>query len=360
MSAITNKLRAITLVVIVVGSVVGLGAVVAGQDAGNDGQTAGNDAEVTQSTSYLRVAHASPDAPAVDVYVDDELAFSNVSFGTASEYVAIEAGNYSVRITAAGQPNDIVFDDTVEVQARTVSTLTATGEVSQDGTEPFEVVGFLDDAYAPGENQSAVSVAHFSPDTDAVDVTVGGTDIVLADDLTYQNASDYVNVPAGEYTLEIREATADNNGTVIAFVDVELEGGTAYTGMALGYRAPDLAPANTSFQTSLLRDATTTVSLPAAPTPGNATATPTPGNVTPTPGTNATATPGNVTETPTNATATPTNATATPTNATATPTNATATPTPGNVTPTPGTNATATATDTAGATATPTEAEEEA
>ncbi|MFB6074683.1 MAG: DUF4397 domain-containing protein, partial [Haloarculaceae archaeon] len=304
MTATTDTVRSVLLAVVVIGSVLALGAVVTAQEAGD----AQNQTAQSQSTSYLRVAHASPDAPAVDVYLDDQLAFENVSFGEASSYAPVEAGNHSVRITVAGDEGAIVYDDTIDVQSRTASTLTATGEVSPNGTVPFGLVGFLDDAYDPGANMSAVSVAHFSPDAGPVDVTVAGSDVVLADGLSYRNASDYVNVPAGNYTLEVRDATPGNNGTVMAFVDVSLDGGSAYTAMAAGYVGPEGSPGDTPFQVSLLEDATVTINFPAAaPTP-----TPTPGNMTETP----TATPGNMTETPT---ATPGNATATPTG-TATPT----------------------------------------
>lgn len=221
-------------------------------------QTAGNQ---TQETSYLRVAHASPDAPAVDVAVDNETVLTNVSFGAVSEYMALDSGNHTVTITANGT-DTVVFEDTVTLDRRTVTTLAASGEVSEDADMAFEPVTYNDNAWTPAENESAVSVIHLSPDAPAVDVTANDGAVVLADNLSYQDASDYVSVPEGTHTVEIRENTADENGTVVATVNVTVEEESAYSALALGYLTPEDEPADTPFQVSMTEDATTTVHLP--------------------------------------------------------------------------------------------------
>ena len=47
----------------------------------------------------VRVVHASPDAPAVDVYVDGAKALSNVTFFTASDYLSLPAGEHRFQVT---------------------------------------------------------------------------------------------------------------------------------------------------------------------------------------------------------------------------------------------------------------------
>jgi hypothetical protein len=332
-----DSVRAVALAAVVVVGMIGVGAVVAGQEAGDGGTDAANqtdgtnataqptnqtdDTNVTtrsQSSAFVSVLHASPDAPAVDVYVDDELVLEDVSFGDASDYLEVESGDRLIRITAADDPGTIVFEATVTLAPRSVNTFAASGLLQGSGA-PFGVVALEDDAFAPGENRTAVRVAHLSPDAPAVDVTVAETGGLLADDIDFRNTTDYVNVPAGEYTLEIRNATPTDDGQVLAFVNVSLEGDTAVTAVATGLVAPDQG--EVGFDVIPVQDATTTLAFPEAdvsPAP-NATETPTPteGNVTETP----TEVPveGNATETPTegNATETPTdgNATETPTEA---------------------------------------------
>lgn len=245
---------AVVLAVLLVGSTVAYAAAV-------DSNQVTDQHQDSQDTSYLRVVHASPDAPAVDVRVENETVLSNVSFGAVSDYLALPAGTYNVSILANGTET-AVFDGAVTVEPRSVTTVAASGEVTQDGETPFEPVFFEDDAFTPGENQSALSVVHLSPDAPAVDITAGNGSVVLADNVSFQNASDYVSVPAGNYTVEIRPATAGNNGSVVTTVDVSLEGGEAYSALALGYLNPDDAPAETPFQVVLTEDASLTVQLP--------------------------------------------------------------------------------------------------
>jgi hypothetical protein len=272
---------AVLLAVTLLGSLVG--GVVVAQQVPTD------DTDQTQESTYLRVVHASPDAPAVDVYVDNESTLTDVSFGAVSEYLSLDAGSYNVTITAAGDREAVVFEGNVTLDPRTVTTLAASGEVGEiatdgenvtdgenatdgenvtdgenatDGenvTEPFAPVLYEDDALRPAANDSAISVVHLSPDAPAVDVTTAnGT--VLADSLTFQNRSEYLTVPAGDYTVQIRADAPDQNGTVVTTVDVSLEEGTAYSAMALGYL--NAMGEQRPFEVALTEDATRTIHLP--------------------------------------------------------------------------------------------------
>jgi hypothetical protein len=100
----------------------------------------------------------------------------------------------------------------------------------------------LRDSTSPPTDNASVRLAHVSPDAPPVDVTIEDTNTTLFDNVTYGNATEYAAVPGGEYTLEIRPATANNSGPVVATVDIDLENGTTYTVFAAGY----LDPANAS------------------------------------------------------------------------------------------------------------------
>ena len=62
----------------------------------------------SSSTGWVRLAHLSPNTPAVDVYLysfgdpSAELVLHHVSYGTVSPYEAIAAGDYTVAMRAAG------------------------------------------------------------------------------------------------------------------------------------------------------------------------------------------------------------------------------------------------------------------
>jgi len=250
----------------------------------------------TQDTSYFRIAHASPDAPAVNVTVGNDTVAENVSFGEVTDYVNTSAGTYNVTISAADDPATVVFEGNVTVEPREVVTIAATGEISTtNAEEPFEPVVLSDDAFTPDDDEAAVSVVHFSPDAPNVDVVATETpdeeaenetetpaenetetpaenetetpaaeenETVLAENVSFQNASDYVNVPEGNYTVEIRVAAPDNDGDTVATVNLSVEGGTAYSVVAAGYVTPEDSPEGEAFTVYPVEDATKTLEFP--------------------------------------------------------------------------------------------------
>ena len=53
--------------------------------------------------AFVRVVHGSPDAPAVDVYTNGNLAFEALTFKTISPYVSTRIGNVLVQIVPQGK-----------------------------------------------------------------------------------------------------------------------------------------------------------------------------------------------------------------------------------------------------------------
>ncbi len=50
-----------------------------------------------EEPARVRVVHASPDAPAVDVWVEGSVALSDVSFKEITDYAELDAGTYNVQ-----------------------------------------------------------------------------------------------------------------------------------------------------------------------------------------------------------------------------------------------------------------------
>lgn len=203
-----------------------------------------------EEMARVRVAHASPDAPAVDVFVrpaDDgeyQELVGDVNFGSVTGYLSVAAGSYDVAIAPAGSTAaDAVFETTVEVEAGTDYTLVALGELDEDGAA-FDVAVFKDDNSVLDTDTARVRVLHASPDAPEVDVTANDGATTLFDGVSFGESSGYTEVPADEYTVEIREDTRDEDGDVVLSTDLTLSGGEVYTVFALGYLTPDDEPAD--------------------------------------------------------------------------------------------------------------------
>ncbi|HEV2128529.1 MAG TPA: DUF4397 domain-containing protein [Thermomicrobiales bacterium] len=89
---------------------------------------------------------------------------------------------------------------------------------------------------------------HASPDAPAVDIAVADGD-VLIESLEFPNASDYLEVPAGTYDLEV--CPAGTTDVALDLPGVELEAGMVYDVFAIGQLADEtltvlIVPATTT------------------------------------------------------------------------------------------------------------------
>lgn len=240
-----RRLVAIVVGALLVGSVVAIGST----GALPEHETDEDDDELAQ----FRIVHASPDAPAVDVYIDGTPVLENVSFGDVTDYREIYPGVYDVSIRPADDPDTVVFESKLPVKPGSY-TIAAEGELSEEGAQAFVPVILLDEATQPSEGDGLVRLAHLSPDAPTVDVTVAETGDVLFDNVSYSNATDYQSVPAGNYTLEVRAATADGDGDVVTTANVTITEGTASTALAVGYLDPAAAAGDEPFEVLVLDD----------------------------------------------------------------------------------------------------------
>ncbi|RBI64414.1 DUF4397 domain-containing protein [halophilic archaeon] len=243
---------AVGLVTLLLVGYAGAGGALAAQETTTE--TTAETQEGGDGDANVRVAHMSPDAPPVEVLVDNETVVENIAFGNVTDYLAVSAGEHNVTIRAAGDPSTVVFSGELTFDAGSRRTIVAAGEVTDEGTTDFEPVILEDDFTVPEENAS-VRLVHVSPDAPPVDITVQETNATLFDNVSFRTATEYTEVAPGNYTVQVRPATANDSGEVVRTFDLSVEGGTVYTAFAAGYLNPDDAPADVPFQPIIVVDA---------------------------------------------------------------------------------------------------------
>lgn len=182
-----------------------------------------------QEDARIRVIHASPDAPAVDVYANGNPVLEGVAFPAISDYLSVPAGDYQIEVFPAGADPDAdapVIDETLTLAAGTDYTVAAVGEVANISAAVFE-----DDNSATAPGKAHVKVIHASPDAPAVDIAVAGGP-VLFPNLGFPNAVGPAPVDARTYDLEVRAAGTDT--VALPLSGVTLEEGNVYTVVAVG------------------------------------------------------------------------------------------------------------------------------
>jgi hypothetical protein len=182
-----------------------------------------------EDMARVRVVHASPDAPAVDVYADGNKVLTNVPFKGSSDYLSVPAGthNFKVYPTGANPASDTaVINADATLGAGKDYTVVAVGKVADIKPAVFE-----DNNAAPAAGKAHVRVIHASPDAPAVDIAVKGGPVVFSN-LAFPNAAGPSPVDAGTYDLEVRAA---GTTTVVLPIDgVQLQAGKVYTVLAVG------------------------------------------------------------------------------------------------------------------------------
>ena len=183
------------------------------------------------ATANVRVVHASPDAPNVDVLVDDVVVLTNVPYEAASAYLAVPAGTRNLKVNATGTTTTVIDAD-VPLTAGMSYTVMATGLVAE-----IEPLVFSDDLAHPASGNVKVRLVHAAASAPTVDiyVTAPGADIsALAPTLSgvpFRGYSDYLEVPAGNY--QVRVTVAGTKTVAIDSGTLSIMAGEIRSGVAL-------------------------------------------------------------------------------------------------------------------------------
>jgi Domain of unknown function (DUF4397) len=177
----------------------------------------------TTGTGWIRLAHLSPNTPAVDVYLysfDNSTAMivlHHVAYGTVSPYESVPAGDYSVAMRAAGASatSQPVLSTSVTIAAGHAYT------VAGMGPESGLRLQVLDDQLTTPSGQALVRVIQASLKQQVVNVSLGST--TLASGLKFATVSSYQAVSPGTKTV-----TVSANGTNVTS-SVTLAVGTVHT-----------------------------------------------------------------------------------------------------------------------------------
>jgi len=155
----------------------------------------------TTGTGWIRLAHLSPNTPAVDVYLysfgnsNAQIVLHHVAYGTVSPYEAVTAGDYSVAMRSAGAPasSPAVLSTSVTIKAGHAYT------VAGMGPKAGLRLQVMDDQLTTPSGKGLVRVIQASLKQQTVKVTCGGQTIVPK--ATFASVSSYQAIPPGTWTM---------------------------------------------------------------------------------------------------------------------------------------------------------------
>ncbi|WP_435319326.1 DUF4397 domain-containing protein [Haloarchaeobius sp. TZWSO28] len=183
----------------------------------------------------IRVLHAVPDGPALDLLVNDFEVLEQFEYGQITPYAEMRRGLFDFRTILDIQtfaPGGRDGPDKL-VQLREGDHTIVVAGPSLPSSES-ELLVFEDDNTPVSRTEAKVRFIHVSPDAGEVNVRVKGVGR-LARRLEFGEATDYETVPAGTLELTLRKPGQQRSLDVL----LALAGGATYTVFAHGFLFDD-------------------------------------------------------------------------------------------------------------------------
>jgi hypothetical protein len=158
-------------------------------------------APAASGSGWIRLAHLSPNTPAVDVYLysfgnpSAMTVLKHVAYGTVSPYMKVASGEYTVAMRGAGAASGSAPVLSTSIQVKPGGAYTVAGLGPASGLR----LQVLSDRLTAPPGQSLFRVIQASLREHQVTVTANGK--VLAQNLTFSMVSSYENAALGKCAL---------------------------------------------------------------------------------------------------------------------------------------------------------------
>lgn len=189
---------------------------------------------------YVRLAHLSPDTPAVDVYLRSESGavkpqtFRGVAYGAMSQYLRLPTGTYQVAMRKAGAPASTkpVITTQVGVENGAAYTVAGVGRFADLGLRVLK-----DDLKLPDPGKSKVRVIQASVKAPVLNVA-GKNGKTIADGVQFATTTSYREVNPGKWSVEV----APTGGGKTSVLPCTLGAGSVYSLIVLDDKSGGLKP----------------------------------------------------------------------------------------------------------------------
>jgi hypothetical protein len=189
---------------------------------------------------YVRLAHLSPDTPAVDVYLKSDSGavkdqkFNGVAYGAMSEYLRLPTGTYSVAMRKAGAAASTppVLTTQVTVGNGAAYTVAGVGRYADLGLRVLK-----DDLRLPDAGESKIRIIQASVKAPVLDVG-GANGKPIADGVQFATTTDYREVNPGKWTVRVKPS----GGGETSDLPCTLGAGNVYSLLVLDDKKGGLKP----------------------------------------------------------------------------------------------------------------------
>lgn len=187
------------------------------------------DETTTASTAKVLFVHASPNAPNIDILVDDKKVNSAaIAYSANSNFLTLNEGTRTIKINQSSN-STLIKSASIPFVKNKNYTVFAIDSLSKLSTLIVE-----DNFTTPATGKSNVRFVHLVPNAPAVDITLkSGTDSITISNKSFKQYSDITLVDSKSY--EIKAKLAGTQNVVFATTGVNLSSTKSYTIWAKGF-----------------------------------------------------------------------------------------------------------------------------
>lgn len=155
-----------------------------------------------ESKAFLRLLHASPNAPAVDVYANNKKIAENLKYKDFTPYLELKPDKYNIKVYPAGRQNNSVINTEVNIKPG-IATAAAIGMLKD-----ISLLIIPEPVIPLPSGRLGLRLVHLSPDAPAVDLyTEDGK--MLFEEITYKSYTPYIPLPPGVHSFRVKISGTD-------------------------------------------------------------------------------------------------------------------------------------------------------
>lgn len=176
--------------------------------------------------SYYRLFHGCPNAPAVDVYLNNNIIAERLEYGQFTPYMAIPPEKYSILVFPSGTSFNPLIKTDLQIPEGKIYTVAVTGLPVKPMLLPIE-----DPTQLVPRGKLGLRFGNLSPAPVKLSVYLSNGDL-LFDKVPFEKITDYIFLFPGKYTVELVDDISDK--TLLFVPNIVLKPDRCYSMYAIG------------------------------------------------------------------------------------------------------------------------------
>lgn len=192
-------------------------------------------------SAFLSIYHASPDAPALDIYTEASRINNNpLEYSASFPYSAFYVGDRKLRFNPYNAANTLLETEFTLEQDKVYSMFLVNKAAELDA------VKVEDNWEEPDSEKAQIRLAHLSPDTGDIEVILNENDLFFGEKNGYLEITDFESLDKGEILVTLK--SKESGETLLTVDEIEINGNRVYTLVVRGFSDPSNGNNNLSIQ----------------------------------------------------------------------------------------------------------------